>query len=254
MKLYKYILLLLFPLSGFAQVEIDNKLVLTGTTVDKLQVHGVNAALDSTNAVSSLTYQSNAIHYAIASALSPDSILLSSSLQIPGYKPGMQLTFQMPSNSKDSVYINFNSFGWKKVFYKNKKIQTPALTSGQMVQVVYDGNEFEVLNSLSFVCPTNFIEVNDHYCIEKNETAASTFFNAIINCSQKNARLCTWNEWYYACQKSGLTLTNMINNYEWIDSATNSTNQVVMVGNTGCLFKSLATNTTNQFFRCCYSK
>ncbi|HLP10811.1 MAG TPA: hypothetical protein VK177_02705 [Flavobacteriales bacterium] len=246
--------LVLFSGEVLSQVEIDKNIVLTGNDSSELQVRQVNSMLDTTNLVSAMTFQKNSIAFASSGTFTNDSILLTSPVTFTAYKNGQVFTFEIPAQTNDSVYINVNGLGWKKLLYKNTKLFSLALKQGQMIETIYNGSDFEITSILRSNCPAGFVEANEHYCIEKNESPLVNFFSAIVTCSNKNARLCTWNEWYYACQKSGLGLVNMTNNYEWIDSATNSTNQVVILGNGGCLFKALSVNTTPYFFRCCYSK
>lgn len=251
---YLSIILTFVPFILSAQVEMNKTLEFTGTSSSDKQIRNLNSSLDSTNGVTAVTYQKGSIQYAESSIFSSDSVYLSMNQTIGAYKNGLQINFFAPSTNNDSVYANVNNLGWIKLVYNNKNIASKRILSGQAIQMIYDNGKFHIINNLEKQCPSNFVEVNQSYCIEKNEHSSAGFFAAINVCSTNNARLCTWAEWYYACQKSGLGLTNMNNNYEWIDSATNSTNQVTIVGTSTCTAKSIALNSTIQFYRCCYSK
>jgi hypothetical protein len=69
------------------------------------------------------------------------------------------------------------------------------------------------------------------------------------------ARLCSWSEWYFACQQSGdLALVNMTNNWEWIKWAKNEPYQAAGVGNANCT-KTVHRSFVNlDFFRCCFGQ
>ncbi|HUP11967.1 MAG TPA: hypothetical protein VM187_07145 [Niastella sp.] len=253
----KYSPVLFLCVAGFntyAQVEINNNVVLTGTNPADQQIRHVNSELDSTNLVSASTYQSGAAHFSACTALSTDSLLVTTQAQVSAYEPGLLLNFIVPNNNHDSVFVNVNNMGWIKLKYKNRSFTPQFIKTGQVLQVVFDGASFQIMNSLAKTCPEGFKSVNESFCIENTESSTATFFNASVTCASKNAKLCTWNEWYYACQKTSLGLSNMTNNYEWIDSAGNSNHQAAILGNGGCGVRAVSTDTTVRNFRCCYSR
>lgn len=66
-------------------------------------------------------------------------------------------------------------------------------------------------------CLDGFIEVNTSYCIEENEHSPANWFNAVKTCADLNAQLCSWSQWYYAAQNTSLPLSNISDNWEWVD-------------------------------------
>ncbi|MBX7181165.1 MAG: hypothetical protein K1X82_03550 [Bacteroidia bacterium] len=108
-------------------------------------------------------------------------------------------------------------------------------------------------------CPTNFVAVNQSYCILNNEQTADTWFNAVQNCGTFGvngtpAHLCTWAEWYNACPSAGtLLISNMTGNSEWVDDATGASNAKV-VGTTNCQSSGEAAVTTQNTYRCCFNR
>ncbi len=103
-------------------------------------------------------------------------------------------------------------------------------------------------------CPIgSWSEINEEFCIEVNERVSTDWWNANKNCGDLNAHICSWNEWYYACQKPGNGTINMTNDWEWtivgIAGGTATT-----VGNGDCKNSSTETMTNSKTYRCCFSR
>ncbi|HUP11966.1 MAG TPA: hypothetical protein VM187_07140, partial [Niastella sp.] len=173
------------------------------------------------------------------------------------YAEGMTFLIRSGAANTDSVTININGLGAKKLLNPvGKKLKAKDLMPGMVHRIIYRGNDFTLDNGDNG-CPNNFVEVNENYCIEITEHSATavTYFAATKACYDINARICTWNEWYNACQKSGLGLVNMNNNWEFIDDAHDHGSFVGMVGVGGCTgFSSLDSHTALRTIRCCYRK
>jgi hypothetical protein len=109
------------------------------------------------------------------------------------------------------------------------------------------------------ICPTNFVPVNESYCILNNEQTADTWFMAVTNCGNFGANgvpahLCTWAEWYNACPNAGtLLISNMTGNNEWVDDATGP-NEAKVVGGTNCSSSGEAAVNTQNTYRCCFRR
>ena len=105
-------------------------------------------------------------------------------------------------------------------------------------------------------CPGGFTAVNDKYCIQTDEQVAANWFEANIQCAELNAEICSWSQWYYACQKSSLGLLNMTNNWEWInDGGDDKSNHAKAVGADKCTADdSFKAEFSNNAFRCCFSR
>lgn len=254
MKQLSTILLILCAQFSIAQFELDNEINLTGSTVSDRQVSNLGPAYDTTNIVSALDIQSNRLIY--CSAIGNDSILVNTQVSYNAYLPGSVLLVRIDSNNAASPVINVNGLGYKTIL-KNyaDSLQSNDLIKGQLVYLIYDGANFQLINWLENFCPSGFTKVNNSYCIEADENNASNLWDAIINCKSKNAKMCTWAEWYYACQKTGLGLLNMTNNFEWLNCPINNPNQALIIGNGDCLTGTASHATTTSYnFRCCYAK
>lgn len=104
-------------------------------------------------------------------------------------------------------------------------------------------------------CPAGFVSVNLNYCIEINERTDVQIFVANDTCMSRNARLCTWGEWHYACLKAGvLSLQNMTNNWEWVDDIVNENASVVVGDNGNCENMWNRGLENAHSYRCCFSK
>ncbi|MBN4062487.1 hypothetical protein JYU20_04740, partial [Bacteroidales bacterium AH-315-I05] len=101
-------------------------------------------------------------------------------------------------------------------------------------------------------CPTGFTAANKQFCIEDNERAAATWFVAAQTCGDADARLCTWSEWYYACNK--LVLTAEINNWEWVEGDSNANGSAKVVGSGSITSDSGATTSSSFSYRCCFGR
>jgi len=103
-------------------------------------------------------------------------------------------------------------------------------------------------------CPGGFTSVNAEYCIETNENVGSpgTFWVASDASYAAGARLCSWSEWYMACNNTG-GLSNMTNDKEWIDAEGLASTSARRAGAscTNCESWNVGTSST---FRCCYTK
>ncbi|MBN4062205.1 collagen-like protein, partial [Bacteroidales bacterium AH-315-I05] len=143
----------------------------------------------------------------------------------------------------------------------------PGIASPAQGLLVYDidTDSFWFYDGLNWVeitharCPAGYSNVNDRYCIETSENGigAATYWAAADACGSANARLCTLQEFYHACN-SGATpaLVGMINNFEWVENtALNSAHVGGYDGTTfGCDKTSTSGFTTIQVFRCCYDR
>ena len=105
-------------------------------------------------------------------------------------------------------------------------------------------------------CPAgDWSSINDEFCIEVNERAADSWWNAAKTCGDQSAHLCSWNEWYYVCQKAGSGTINMTNDWEWTDDGqAGGAPTATIVGNGGCTASSTDSMSNSKTFRCCFSR
>ncbi len=99
-------------------------------------------------------------------------------------------------------------------------------------------------------CRPGYLAGNDKYCIDEAERAAQTYWDAVVDCGSDNARLCTFSEWYYACN-IGIT-AGATGNFEWIEYG--GLNSGHVVGSASCESMSTDAKGNSHTYRCCYSK
>lgn len=253
------IVFVLFTLISTAQVEVKERIIMTGATNADRQIKGVGDPTDLGDAVNARTVQRGSLIY--AEATGRDTILLNINIPPPNqYIAGMLINFKAENTNTGPVVVNLNNLGYCSLKKgDNYNLDSADIVNQQLITMIYDGTKFQILSPLNKGCPNGFISVNTNYCIEIEERAAASWWVATITCMNKNANLCSMSEWTYACQKSGLGLNNMVNNYEWVNSAANNATTSKTVGldyqgNPGCDYGSYAAPTALNSYRCCFSK
>lgn len=137
--------------------------------------------------------------------------------------------------------------------------------SGELTLVIdRNGNlivpGFIMANRTIDECPSGFTAVTDEYCIQTNQGGSGNWFTAVAACTNMNAHLCSWAEWYGACQKAGLDppLLNMIDNWEYVDDGGGvdvfNAMVAVRVGNSNCSSSAVSLVGAARNFRCCVSR
>lgn len=272
-KLIIILNLFLFSLVTWGQeIESNDKIILTGNTPEQRKLKNIANPVNETNAVSENFFLSGLVNYAIASGAN-DTLNLTIYPGPSVINPGFILNFTSPIVNDNNVYIEINSSG---VYYPLSKkgidpLDTSDIVIGQVVSIIFDGTRFQVFSDLNRSCPNGFIKVNAEYCIEPVENNAKFFWAAIKDCGLQNSRVCSWGEWYYACQQSvALGILDMTDNWEWIDGGGNSlgwttpptTDTGLQSGDAGdCtnIMSSITDTTHNHYradpkpYRCCYS-
>lgn len=247
--------LIIFHTSVMAQVEIDNSIDLNGALTTDKQIKNLANPTTADNAVPAYTDQNGNLIFGEATGI--DTLLVSLEPAITAYEPGLMLNIKTSNSNDNAIYIDVNGLGPIQVLnHINESIDSAQVVAGQVLSVIFDGQSFQLLSELDRPCPNGFVEVNDQYCIETAEqTGNQWYWDVVTTCYDQNARLCTWGEWYYACQKSGLSVTGMTNNWEWTSTVANNPGQVKLVGNGSCQV-GLVGRTSDQKFkgRCCYSR
>lgn len=112
-------------------------------------------------------------------------------------------------------------------------------------------------------CPEGFVPVNADYCIDESERGSTTWHAANKFCRNMNARLCTYSEWVYACEKSSsLGMIYATNNAEWLDmpggfieaAGRIKVKEFAAVGYLNCKNIGWFSPTGDMAFRCCFSR
>jgi hypothetical protein len=249
------VLLLSFPV--LAQVEVDKSVQLTGTSASEKQITGVADPTTNANLVNAATAQSNSMNYAMATGT--DSLLFSLTPAIGSYNAGLMVNFMAPNTNTGAIELNVNNLGYVPLKKEvTRDIVVGEIKAGKVYTAIYDGSNFQLITPIERACPAGFVDVNDKFCIEIDESSTiELFWDATIDCMDRNARICTWGEWYYACQNASLGLNDMTNNFELVNTAVNSTDQILTVGGSvlGCEGRvAINSKLTSARYRCCYSK
>lgn len=161
---------------------------------------------------------------------------------------------------------NFSEIAWgSDTYFLAVSISTDGTNNNlilvgtqQLLSVPYAlfANESGNGNNTPLTCPAGFEAVNNKYCIQKEEQTALNWFDANVQCAEVNAEICSWSEWYVACQKSSLNLSNMTDNWEWInDGGDDKSNHAKAVGEGKCTSdNSFKAELSTNAFRCCFSR
>jgi len=132
------------------------------------------------------------------------------------------------------------------------KVEAAGLTPVEgMIQYVgsdfqgYDGTQWRSFIDTA-TCPAGMTNINGRICMETNERAAASWFQAATDCVTDGYKLPNRAEWYGAASNAGLI--NETGNWEWVDNT--DINNVGKVGNT--TLQSYATDnpTNTEAFRC----
>lgn len=249
-----YISIFIFSLiQSNAQVTIDNKLIMTSLDSNQRIISGISPTIDSNDLVPVADLINNRLLF--SSVNNNDSLLLNLPIQYE-LSEGMGFWISPITNSANTTIITLDQLNYYPLKSINQSNENNCLKSNEIECIIYDGNSFQEMFEGFKSCPAGYVDVNTEYCIQTNENSAANYWNAIQTCETDGAKLCSWGEWYFACQKSGLGLSNMIDNWEWTESANNHASAVLALGNGSCTTagESNTQIVTVKTYRCCYRK
>jgi hypothetical protein len=171
-------------------------------------------------------------------------------------KEGLGLWISNSLNTDNNLLVTLDQINYYPVIDADGNSDTNCLIQNEIELLYFNGAAFQEIFAGNKICPQGYIEVTTEYCIQTGENTPANYWNAILNCEADGAKLCSWSEWYFACQKTGLGLTNMTNNWEWTESGSNHATSVLIIGNGTC--KTAGENNTQIVtlspYRCCYRK
>jgi hypothetical protein len=276
MKLFLIIAFALIPpISLLAQVESPVSIKFIDPLDSNNRVTGIRSVTNATNGLNVATFVSGYLNYCVASGTNSLNVTLPFS---PVLTEGFLIHIKAGSYNTGPVTLSVNG----SVFYPVKKhvsidVDSAEIRTGQIVSVVFDGSVFQVISMLSRPCKNGFVSVNNEYCIDKLPRPISNFYNAVLSCGANDAMLCTWNQWYLACNDSLANgSSGYMTNFEWVNDAGNNGTDAKVAGfnnasayaGYGCkksysllptkTFHNSAIETSginiNILFRCCYKK
>ena len=260
MKLLRQNITLIFifisSIKSYGQIKIDNKLIFTSSDSNQRQIRNIGQTIESSNGVSFYTYISGQLIF--SSTQISDSIVVDFVPDII-LTTGTKLFIQCDSAIAKNVVIKIdNNPSYGLIRSDGDSLYSTDLNGGKVISIVFTDSTFQLINHHNSDCPNGFTSVNNSYCITTNEYSIPlTFWEASQYCTSLNSSLCTMGQWYYACQKSGLGLQNMTNNWEWINAGQNHTDAASQAGNGACTSQtsqSILSINMIRSVRCCYSK
>ncbi len=254
-----YLMVTFFIKVPVAQVQFQDTIIFNSPLPTERLIQGVGHPELSTNATNANAIVYNKINFGTIS-VNGDSIDVTLSPPLASYEAGTQITFLASQVNSDSVKININGLGYVNLLKGSDHLDSADLNIGLPVNAIFDGSSFIIISDIDKSCPQGFISVNDYYCIQVDEQPATSFWDASIYCGDRDARICTWSEWYNACQRLGASLNDMTNNWEYVDAAQNyyaaSTSNigVKVAGEFACEESSSGYPQSPKSFRCCFTK
>lgn len=243
-----------FSFIGIGQVKLNNKLVFTNSDSLKRTVTGLSYVLDSNDLVNEYEVLTNRLIFGEAANNDSLSVMIPIATSI---SEGEMIWTINNQNTITNLKLSINNGSYYPIISNpSSSTDINCLKANEMELLIFNGSSFQEIFEGYQICPQGFVSVNENYCIQQNENISANYWNAIDNCMNLNAKLCTWSEWYFACQNSGLGLTNITNNWEWTESGNNHATSVLVLGNGTCQTagESNTQIVTNRPYRCCYRK
>ena len=251
--------LLVMTLASTAQVRSDGRVVLTGdSAADRrvMQLADPDSPEDALNA-RSLLYSG----YAFASV--PGGNVWNVSL-VPAsdtVMAGMKLRVLCATANTGPVTITVDGQGPYAVQRAGGlPLLANTIQAGEIAVLLFNGSVFQLVRAerrARSACPAGQVMVNEQYCIEIQERDTLDFYQASAVCGALNARLCTWMEWYYACNNATtIGVTGMVGNWEWTNNTANGDQLARVVGQSTCTQAATSPTTAGpkRNFRCCYRR
>lgn len=241
------------------QVTIDNSIELIAPDDAQRQVLGIPALVEPSAVQSAQQEQSNAHRTATAAVEAAVWVIGLSGLDTAPM-PGTHLVVIAPEQSQPGeVLLQVNQHGPFVVVHRvGEPLVGEEVTPGAPLSLLFDGTRFHSLGGTVHrrrACPTGMVGVTEQFCTEIDERAPATFFEAARTCTEAGMRLCTWGEWFNACQlRVALGLQNMTDNWEFTDDTANEDNTVRFVGPSCTNAGTFLVSNGPQAYRCCLSK
>lgn len=259
MKILLFITSLIVALSTQAQVTVNKSISFINSDSTKRQVVGYGSAKYTHNAVSAKDVIIDRLKTSTSVSYSSGLITMNSAIDLSNYAIGMEITFKANFSCNDSTFISINNHGPKLITKDyTLALDSADIDSGMMISLIYDGTNFQLINSLK-KCPSGFVAVDNNYCIEIDERPADNIWNAILTCDLMGGNICSISEWHYACQNTSLGLVNTQNNWEWVDHGNDHGTGGTIVGGgaTGCSSQKstnvdVTQNGSVNNYRCCF--
>ncbi len=102
------------------------------------------------------------------------------------------------------------------------------------------------------LCDTSIFVIFPQFAIQEGSNPTMSWFDAAKFCGDMGARLCSVDEWYYACQSS-IPMQNMVGDWEWTRTGGFVSGSFQLIGFSSCKSQSArsADDVNSYPFRCC---
>lgn len=197
--------------------------------------------------------------WATASVVGQVLVLGSDGPPMSTIRPGTLLRFINPTGSDAGPFYWTLQYMGLEALPLLKADGLPVLPGqlrpGVVSEVVYGGEAWVLAGRSERFCPPGFTNVDPQYCIQTNDLPATMgFFPAVEACHALGARLCTWEEFYFACTHLEGQLSGTFDGWEWIDDVSNHGHTADVVGRYTCKdLSDRSPSNANVQVRCCYS-
>ncbi|MBS1581542.1 MAG: hypothetical protein JST66_05000 [Bacteroidetes bacterium] len=242
-----------------AQVHIDRPIRLEGSDAANRQVVGLRDGDGESDALNAGTLRAAPYRYAEVAGTTQWDVTLTPT--VSEAHEGLCLLLLSNDGNSGPVIIGLSSAGsFPLLKGPGLPLQAGDVLPGELVSAVFDGTTFQLIAARRQdirPCPSGSVAVNEQYCIEIAQHDTAEFDVASIACGQQNGRMCTWSEWWVACNKlSTLGLQDMVGDWEWTNNAANADGYVRVVGQSSCTqaATSVGWGGLQRSFRCCYRR
>ena len=247
-----------FAMILVGQVHVDKPIILTGNTPTSRQFEGIDPTVIPAEAQSATVEQSNAHRLALAGAGPVWSGAITGLDGAP--TAGTNIVVVPPAAPGSGVvYLSVNGAGPFAVLTRpGTPLLAETLNGMTPLSLVFDGADFHLMNGGAHLlrdCPPGMLAVTRQFCVEQDERPPVSFYEAARICALDNKRLCSWGEWYDACQRRvELGLLNMNNNWEYVDDTANEDLSVRIVGPSCGQCGAWYVSNPYQAYRCCSTR
>lgn len=217
-----------------AQVSVDKPVHLTAADPEQRQVTGLGSPTQEDALIDLHTARTGSVHWAQAGGTTT-AITLSMTPATTAYRDGLRLRFIPAIAVAATATLNVDGLG--PVPLVGPEGSAPAvglLAPGRVAEVIFSDSVFTISARPTPGCPVGFLQANDRLCIQVSEGANVSIFTAVQQCTAKGAAICSWDEYIHACTLLSGQLTNMFNDWEWIDGTSDHTHTANQAGRYYC--------------------
>lgn len=247
-------LLVLQGASG--QVVLDKPLRFTSADSTQRQVTGPLLAGSEDALIGTGASQQGAANMAVASGTAM-TVQLALDPPCESYRNGLLIRWQPIAAGAGAVRLNVDGLGNRPLYGGDGLPVGPGeLAIGSMAEAVYMDTAFFLQHRARTACPDGFVAVNSSLCMQRNDTLNTSIFDAITYCNTRGARLCTWDEYLFACTAQQGQYEGLFDSWEWMDDTSDHTHTANQVGRWACRSQRSigAVDHPNNYgsVRCCY--